>query len=493
VAFPNLAPTAITGFAVRPDINRLVVSIKWDKKGQPGATRLVMCDTALGKVVSEWQVAGHQAAIDLSPDARTILTTHFQAGRERTNLRLWTISADNQLRRSVWTPFLTPRPDGFRVEPGEQPETTEIQEIRWAAFVGPDRLVAASRSGQIRVFETKGGKPLTVVEGSACRPTLTPDGTKVAFLTGDSVALLDPIAGAVVGTRWVGPIPQRAALAFSPDGARLAIGGNGKILLMSLTTGDIQEVLRPGLQLSDRGAHETAFGWAGNKCVLVDGHLYDLQFPVAAWDYVGAEQFQFHGSQVWACVRPAGGTTATIAAYTLPHADAWRCMGANADRERPVAFKTGDAVQIDVSGIPENRRGDVQTALEQRLKGLGYQVDPKAPATLFAAVETGGTRTNITYSGYESVGYQKTAATLRLVVSGKEVWSLSWANEPPFSIRIPIGVSVADHLKPFSPGESNYNLFAKAPLPAWIPVSQSPAPLGTCELNSDRMKAWLAW
>src|SRR5207244_8181618 len=66
-------------------------------------------------------------------------------------------------------------------------------EVRWAAFVGNDRIASASRAGQLRVYEADGLKPLATIDASMGRPAISPDGTKVAFLAGNSVALLDTV------------------------------------------------------------------------------------------------------------------------------------------------------------------------------------------------------------------------------------------------------------------------------------------------------------
>lgn len=494
ITFTGLVPFAITGFSVRPEVNRAAVSLKWEKKGQPVATRIVLCDTAIGKTLTEWQIPGQQAVIDLSPDGRAILSTGANPGRERGILRLWLIGSDGQLRKLAWIPHSLSRPDGIRLEPGEQPESAVGQEIRWASFVGNERIASSSRSGQLRIFDTDGAKPLTNLEGSPGRPTVTPDGTKVVVFTGNAITLVDPVAGTVIGTRWIGSLPQHPALAFNPDGSTLAIGGNGKLLLLNMATGDVRQVLIPKLHVTDTGTYDKPFGWATNRYLLADGHLHDLRFPGSVWDYTGIEHMQFRGSRVWACVRPTGSTTSTLAAYDLPHTQALMRIAVAIDQPNLFALKTGDGIRIDVTGVPESHRGEAQAAIEQRLHALGYQSDPTSPAVLFVSVDTGGTKTSTTYSGYESYSYTKTPAVLRLVVNGKELWSEAWAIEPPFTIRVPVGVTLTDHLKPFTIGEPNYKLFANAPLPSFIPGPQSPtSPFGTSELNSERLKGWLAW
>ncbi len=367
VSLPNLPPFAVTGMAVRPEIKRAIVSYKYEKKGQPAATRFALCDTANGKILTEWPVPAQQTVLDLSADGKAFLSTNVQSGKERGVLRLSVIGTDGQLRRIAWTPHSSARPNGIRYEIGERTDALAAQEIKWAGFVGNDRIVSVSRLGQLRVFDTDGAKPLTSVEGSPGRPAVSPDGSKVAILTGNAVTLVDPVEGKVIGTRWVGNLPSHPALAFSPDGSKLAIGGNGKAVFLDLVSGDVQEAVIPKLHVTDVGGYEKPFGWAGNSYLFADGHLHDLRFPASIWDYLGAEQVAFQGSTIWACVRPADSTT-TLASFNLPNKETIATLSAATNRLELIAFKTGDRAKIDVSGIPEQRRGEVQTALEQRLQ-----------------------------------------------------------------------------------------------------------------------------
>lgn len=494
ISFSGLAQFAVMGFAVRPEVGRAVVTLKWEKKGQPANTRLALCDTTTGKTISEWQLPGLQTVLDLSPDGRAILTTSNQPGRDRTVLRLWVVGSDGQLVKTAWTAHTTSRPDGIRQEPGERPDTVAALEIRWAAFVGNDRIVSSSRIGQLRIFDTDGGKPLFFLNGSPGRPAVTPDGARVAVFAGNSVALVDPYVGTVVGSRWVGPLPPHPALAFSPDGSTLAIGGNGKAKLLNLAGGDVRDVVAPKLHVADTGMYDKPFGWAGNRFLFADGRLHDPRFPGPLWEYRGAEAVRFHGREIWLCSRSPGSSTCTISNDELPHLKELVSIAAAADVAGATALHAGDGVRVDVSATPEDHRADVQKALEARVLALGYRLDPTAPAVLLASVDAAGTKTLTAYSGFDPHAYVRKPAVLRLVVNGVEVWSESWAIEPPFTIRVPAGQALGEHLKQFSIGEPNYGLFAQAPLPLHAPGPQAPTTLlGATELKGERRKEWLRW
>ena len=371
IAFKGTGPYAANGFAVRPLMSRAVVTMRVDpfanaKKGvdprrAPETTRVTLYDLSSGAPLTEWGVPGLHAVLDLSPDGRSILATHPQAGRERGVLRLWVIGADGQLKRWSATAHTMPR-DGLRTDPSA-PSSTEI---RWAEFLG-ERVVSISRAGQLRVFNTEGLKPLATIDASPCRPAVSPDGTKVAFLIGPSVALLDPQTRKIIGTRWIGQAPPHPVLRFSPDGSKLAIGGNGRVLIMNMASGDFQNVYLPRLDVNDNGQFDKPFGWAGSSFLLSDSLLFDPQLPAPVWSYSPAELVQFRGKRVWSCVRASGSPITTLLAYDLPGAGIEGTI-ANA-KSKPGTFGLTPArsVKIDVAGVPEERRAEVEQALDKRL------------------------------------------------------------------------------------------------------------------------------
>ncbi len=417
VSFYGLAQYAVTGFAVRPEANRAVVTIRAEpkkadpKKGpaQTGAfTRVALCNTATGRVQNEWRIPGQYIVLDLSPDGRGILATSAQPGRERSVLRLWVVGPDGQLKRWVWTPHSVPR-DGLRVDATGKSETTSI-EVRWAAFVGNDRIASASRAGQLRVYETDGLKPLATIDASMGRPAISPDGTKVAFLAGNSVALLDTVALKVIGLRWVGTLPPQPVLAFSPDGTNLAVGGNGRVIFLNLLSGQLQSVTLMKLDVNDNGTYDKPFGWAGAAHLFADGSLFDPQLPAPVWEYSGAEFVQFRGWRIWACVRTPGTSTAAIRGFTLPDGETLARITAAKSKPEAFSLQPGSGVKLDLTGVPDDRRAEAQTMLEPRVREVGFKLDPNAPATLFASVDSPGTKPTAIYSGLGSFQYTKKPA-----------------------------------------------------------------------------------
>src|SRR5207248_560519 len=85
--------------------------------------------------------------------------------------------------------------------------------------------------------------------GPGATPALTPDGSRVVFLTKSGAALLDPAGPKVVGVRPVEG-PADPVLAVSPDGKSLACAANGRVALLDLAGGQVRTATLPKLEVA---------------------------------------------------------------------------------------------------------------------------------------------------------------------------------------------------------------------------------------------------
>ena len=486
VHIPEVAPLSVTGLAVRPGLGRAVFTCRTvAKKGGPLTTRLVLCDSAAGRILSEWQIPGEYTVLDLSPDGRSILATAPGTGKGRETLRVWLVTSDGKIKRWSIEPHALPAAGPPVTDSGRQLTAAEAVAVRWAAFVGNDRVVSVSWAGQVRVWNPDGPKLLATIDSTPCRPAVTPDGTRVAFLAGESVALLDPAACRVTDVRRVGPPPAYPVLAFSPDGSRLAVGGNQEAAILDLATGAVRHAALPKLRVTDNGVYDRPFAWAGKDYLHADQQLHHPDFPLPVWEYRGAEMVQVRGWQAWVSVRGLGNSS-VLRAVTLPHADLRaRIDGAKASPGR-FALKPGDRVRIDTTGVPADRQAAVRAALEGRLKELGYAPDEAGSATLLASVDGVGVKAEVTYVARTPVPYVRRPAKLQLVQNGKELWSDAWSVPPPLVPRPEGKETVEQCLTRCGAGDPNYDLFKDAAIPTHFPAPGLPAvALGTSEFTAD--------
>ena len=299
------------------------------------------------------------------------------------------------------------------------------------------------------------------------------------------MALLDPTAGRITDVRRIGPPPPYPVLAFNPEGTKLAIGGNGEVLILELSGGSVQHAPLPKLRVTDNGIYDRSFAWAGKGYLYADQQLYDPSFPLPVWEYRGAEQMQVRGWQMWMSISTPKLNTSTIRAFTLPHIDPRSQISSARSNAGQFALKPGDHIRIDVSGVPADRQAEVKAALEKRLKEIGYVPDGNGSATLLATVDIVGIKSSITYVAREPVPFVRHPAKLQLVLNGKELWSEGWSTPPPLFPQPLPNEPMQVCLERCGAGSPNYDLFKIAAIPAYFPIPTAPA----VALGSSRLAA----
>ena len=314
-------PSSTTaGVVVSPAARRAVVLVAERVKDEEKMTRVLWCDTAAGTVLREWRVKGIYAPLDLHADGHRLLTVRPPGEGPTQSLELWAIEDPDRLRRQSWQPHdsVDGLPIGGALAATDTPESSPNdagRDVRWAAFVG-NRVVSASRAGQLRVFDAATLERAGTIDGVPATPALTPDGSRVVFLTKSGAALLDPAGPKVVGVRPVEG-PADPVLAVSPDGKSLACAANGRVALLDLAGGQVRTATLPKLEVA-RSGRPLGFGWAGDRHLLADRFLHDPTAPAPVWDYGSFDKLLPRGREAWAVLRPAR-DSAVLRSFVLPH------------------------------------------------------------------------------------------------------------------------------------------------------------------------------
>ncbi len=489
VVIDDVTSGRLTGMAVRPELDRAVVTINipWKKPGEPELTRVVLCDTAAGRVLAEWKLSGPWVPLDISPDGRNILARGNGYHAKASTLAVWTVTDDNGLKRRSCQPHeSTGAGLGGALVAGNQNPNDHTCDIAWGAWVG-DRILTSSKAGQFLVLDAQNFKRVGGINAAPGRPALTPDGTKAAFRAANGVVLIDPATCKVIGTKRTGNSPEPAALAFSPDGKRLAIASHEQVTFLDLDRGDVWDVNYPKSDQTYREVPDS-FGWAGNRHLFARDSLYELGYPTAVWRYHNVDEARCIGRQTWVVVRPIADKSATLRPFELPHPGVEAKVAAEPVKPGLFVLKPGDGVAVDVSAIPGPRQAEVLSNLSRHLQEVGYRYDPQGSARLVASIDP-PRQTTVSYIGHKPIAYTETPARLRLVKDGKVLWEQARAVSPPFSVQLANRQALSAYIHDNGYGAPRYEFFATAPIPKMFRGPKAPiAAFGISELSATGIR-----
>jgi WD40 repeat protein len=444
-----------TGLAISLPAKKAVIGYATNKPGKNdgGSTRIVLVDLAAGKVVTTATSPGQFAPLALTDDGKRIIVRRDDfAGDKKDRIEVWTLDGSSVRKLARWIPY-------DDAQHGDR-------EVKWAGLLADGRLATCSGGGRIAVWDLDSPKPafqLTVKGGTI--PALSPDRKLIAFAEDKEVGVLDPATGQVLVTRDMTATPF-AALAFSPDGKRLACVGMNKLYVWDTATGDLQKEMEfPHVHVGGRVA------FTSPDYVLVGGGtLLDLERQVRLWDYPGGETATAAGGVTW-FVAAEGGERSPggLVGVKLPQETVLaRLKKAMAEPDFFV-LKPGTMVAIDVTGLADrDRQDDVATALKRKLETAGFEVGPAGKITLKASTELSKER-EVSYHMFGTPRFadKKYKVTeyrskLEFDYQGKPAWTAS-VNNLPFFIHLDRGESIEQYLKKNE--KSNYDWFAKVDLP----------------------------
>ena len=456
----------IWGAAVSPQSGKAIITYvdKADRKSKK--TLAITCDVRSGKALARWPVEEYLAPYSIHPDGdQAILCRRDGVRSARETLYIANRRPQsNTYELEMWRPLVD-------ADSMEDPDLyVEEWEIMWAAYVGRERIVTLNKAGQMHVWDQKDRSRLAMIDDVVGTPTVTPDGSKVVFLTGDVVAMLDPAIPEITRAHRIGQLPEDPVVAIQPNGRLLAVGGKGQAVLMNLSSLTQGTAMIDALSTSQGMDLHADFCWVGNY--LCSGRdIYNFDSPISIWRVdTGFWQMKNHG-RIWAIVRDSNDRKRKIfRAFELPTRKIAEEVAKFYETSDVIALRVGDPVRIDVSGLPRERQEEVRATLNKRLKEIGYHVSANAHVALKASLEE-PFEADVTYNkmwggkGRWDYTYHIQKARLEFVKGEQTLWSSTKYKSPPMTIsekKMPDSSHVAEW------GQPDYELFSKNRLPKFL-------------------------
>jgi hypothetical protein len=457
----------LNGMAVSLAGKVVVVGYGWKMPGDTVVTeRLVLCDLQSGRVAASGTGKyGEMIPFALHDDGRQILMRRNDfGGGNAERLEIWSLKGKDVVRTLVWTPFSD--------DPGWG------HDVNWAEFIDAKKLALCSGGGKLAIWNLAKCQPICHTHVSnGERPALSPDRKWLAYVSDDTLGLIDIEKQEVLATTHIPRKLDNPALAFSPSGKQIGCVANDRILVWDTATGKLEKDFAvTGINMAGEIAYsDEGFILAGNQ------FLIDLENQLKLWHYQGADR-----------VHTAGGTTfmaatgddksGVLLATKLPHAEALAMLKKALVGSDLFAFRKGTPVKLDVSGISDpTEQNKAKEALTKKLGVMKCPVTDDGKVDVVANVE-GPTSREISYINSGTYTVQEYFTKLKITYQGTTLWETKWTNIPGF-MSLQKGENIETKLREAS-AHPAYKLYEEVVLPEFLQKpseSQNPGQPGASQ------------
>ncbi len=443
----------VKAVVVNPVCRRAVVEYFTKRPGpeKDGQVRLFLCDLAAGKLLSMSATRGNIVPVALNDAGNEVLMRRDDFGfGKQDRLEVWRLEGAKVRKIFEWVPY------------GDQ--DGPARDVRWASYLGDDRLLTVNNGGKIVIWNAKTAEPLSWLQAASnSSPALSPDRRYLAIVGESELGMLDLQAAEVIA---LAPAPKEhfpdVKLAFTPRGSRLARLAGDKVQVYDTATGAVYREI--SLVGTNRQPH------AGLLCpseehLLVGNLLIDIETQVKVWEYTGHEAVVPLDEGCWFMVM-ANGASALIPAV-LPHPAAVEQIQKMLDAPDLFVLKPGATVKLDVAGIQDPaEREKARDSLSKKLEANGCEVGANGTVELVATTEM-GQRREIAYRTFgrpfvQMYMFQEYLCRIKFRCKGQTAWEVSCGNAPGM-VHLKEGETLQEFLQRSE--HPNYAWFSTVELP----------------------------
>ena len=465
---------ATKALAINPVCRRAVVGYLWENAESEKQVRLVLCDLEQGKVLSKCFGSGKMSPLALNDAGTEVLMRRSEFGHGNLDrLETWEIGDSEAKKRLQWIPH--------------DDQKSGERDIKWARYIGEDKLVTASGGGKLTVWNSKTATPLYWLKiDGACFPALSPERKYLAFAAEKEIGILDLAAGEVVAMEAAPkdrlPFP---IFAFTPKGTRLVCASFDRIYVWDLATGALFRDIPLSGSMVNIGENVVC---PSEELVLVgtgNSLLIDIEAQAKLWSYGGHELIGIMNGVCWFVV--PGDKSAGLVSATLPQPSAVQKIQKAISAPDFYVLQPGATVKLNVGGLPDpGERVKASTALTKAIQANGCQVGPTGAVEVTALVEPGARRELAYHSfgrpGSRAYPFQEYMCRVKIMYQGQTAWEVSCSNTPGM-VRLKENQTMEQYLKTCE--HPNYEWFSKVELPK---VVQKPSAgnttLGTTQVTT---------
>lgn len=439
----------IAGLALNLSARKVAYGMLWKQGPKKPTTRISIGNLATGRSITSDPIDGEYLPLALSDDADRLVVLHvegFGFGKKGT-LEVWNVSDNDFVPEKSFKPY--------------DDSSESKNDVAWAQFAGNGELITCSAGGVIVGWNIETCQPKFHLQAeNNSIPALSPDRTVLGVYVKQQIALLDIARRELVGVISTPRNLPFAAMAFSPSGERIACAGQNQVLVWNGRTGDLERDVT--IRSVSASGH---LGFPDEDYVLLGKNvLVNIENEISLWQYNGTNQ---------SCVERgltllaggSGGQSGGIYPVKLPHPAAEQLLDDLMNKPELIAYRAGDPVALDVSGIPAAQQESVRKALTQKLTALRSEVSSSAPIKLVATLEGPKART-VSYHLAGSFQVQQFISKLEFQYASERAWGASGTNIPGI-LTLKRGEGIAEKLKELEQ-HPNFSFYESVTLPKLI-------------------------